>query len=196
MEGTWYIKTARPRNPERVTAGVWYQVIAPDLYGPSQQLRSGYFMDDNDYTSFASVVDSSHIERHGNWDTMFAPAGAQKPPLAGSTPAKLDAGKPPVYQGFMAYFPRAIKAVSHVSVAGREKYQAEWEDKAWMTLEVNRLLDGQSRHMLDRIIHGEENAEDSVHHPTGETLLHLAQNAWEAMAALEVFLKEREEVDG
>jgi len=99
--------------------------------------------------------------------------------------AKLDAGKPPVYRGFMAYFPRAIREVAKVSQYGLEKYKAKWGDKTFLTLDKDRLLDALGRHMVDRVIEGE------VNYPDGE-LLHRAQIAWEAMAQLEIYLLERE----
>lgn len=95
--------------------------------------------------------------------------------------AKLDAGKPPVWQGLLDYFPRACEAVALVSAGGAAKYA--W--KGWETVPegVTRYANALNRHQL-KIARGE------VYDPEG--FLHRAQVAWNALAVLELWLQENE----
>lgn len=95
--------------------------------------------------------------------------------------AKLDSGKPSVYRGLLAYFPRACLAVAEVSTVGAKKYA--W--KGWETVPdgFNRYSDALGRHIVYEHIDGSLDAD------TG--LLHAAHTAWNAMARLELLLKEQ-----
>jgi hypothetical protein len=95
--------------------------------------------------------------------------------------AKLDAGKPPVFRGLLDYFPRACMAVANVSAAGASKYT--W--KGWESVPdgVNRYSDALVRHIVNESLEG---AVD----PDG--FLHKAQVAWNALAALELYLREQD----
>lgn len=94
--------------------------------------------------------------------------------------AKLDAGKSPVFRGLIDYFPRACIAVAGVSDVGARKYA--W--KGWETVDdgVNRYSDALGRHMMY------ESMEGPFDKDTG--LLHKAHAAWNALAALELYLRE------
>lgn len=96
--------------------------------------------------------------------------------------SKLDAGKPPVMRGVIQYFPRALMAVSLVSLKGAEKYT--W--RGWETVPdgPNRYGDALARHLVLEDIEGEYDKD------TG--LLHAAQAAWNALARLELILREQE----
>ncbi len=96
---------------------------------------------------------------------------------------KLDAGKPPIYQGFIKYFPRAIEQVANISQFGYNKY-GTWG--GWLGVDdgLNRYMDAKCRHMIDEA-KGEERAKDSK-------LLHAAHEAWNAMAKLELLCRESE----
>lgn len=100
----------------------------------------------------------------------------KSPKEAGS---KLDAGKAPVYQGLLSYFPRACLAVAAVSAAGAAKYA--W--KGWESVPdgINRYSDARDRHIVNEAIEG-------PYDPDG--FLHKAQIAWNALAALELSLRE------
>jgi hypothetical protein len=95
--------------------------------------------------------------------------------------SKLDAGKSPVYQGLLDYFPRSCLAVADVSAAGAAKYA--W--KGWETVPdgVNRYRNALGRHLVNESIEG-------TYDPDG--FRHLAQIAWNALAALELTLREEE----
>lgn len=95
---------------------------------------------------------------------------------------KYDGGKAPVYRGAMSYFPRAIAAVSTVSAFGASKYA--W--KGWEHVDdgFNRYSDAMGRHIIDEGA-GEDYAPDSG-------LLHAAHIAWNALARLEILLKEKQ----
>ena len=94
--------------------------------------------------------------------------------------AKLDAGKAPVSQGVLQYFPRALVAVSQVSAIGARKYA--W--KGWESVDdgFNRYSDALGRHLLA------ETTEGLTDSDTG--CLHAAQVAWNSLARLELLLKE------
>lgn len=107
--------------------------------------------------------------------------------LSAKTPgAKLDAGKPPVYRGVIAYFPRALRAVADISQKGAVKYS--W--KGWQKVDdgINRYRDALGRHITDMGIDG------PIDPSTGWR--HSAQLAWNALAALELELMEEEKKDG
>lgn len=96
--------------------------------------------------------------------------------------SKLDAGKSPVYRGMLSYFPRSCLAVANVSEAGSRKYA--W--KGWETVPdgFNRYSDALGRHLAAESIEGMYDSTMDV--PT----LHAAQVAWNALARLELILKE------
>lgn len=97
--------------------------------------------------------------------------------------AKDDGSKLPVRSLVLEYFPRALLAVAAISAYGANKYTAG----GWKTVEngVTRYGDAGARHMLNAIIEGEDDPE------TGE--LHAAHEAWNALARLELIIKERED---
>lgn len=106
------------------------------------------------------------------------PTGA-KPHQPG---AKLDAGKLPIMQGVIQYFPRALQAVSGVSQAGAEKYT--WD--GWETVPdgINRYGNALGRHLLAETIEGPYDKDTGC--------LHAAQVAWNALAVLELTLRRLE----
>lgn len=97
--------------------------------------------------------------------------------------AKLDAGKPSIWQGAINYFPRAIREVAKVSTFGATKYA--W--KGWETVPngYTRYSDAMARHFIKE---GEGEAYDPDSH-----IVHAAHTAWNALARLELLLKEDNE---
>ena len=105
--------------------------------------------------------------------------------LKAHTPgAKMDAGKPPVLQGVLDYFPLAIEAVANVSAAGAAKYS--W--KGWETVPdgINRYGNASVRHMLKESYEG---LYDEDFRSRGMLVLHAAQTAWNDLARLELILR-------
>jgi hypothetical protein len=98
--------------------------------------------------------------------------------------SKLDEGKAPVLQGLLQYFPRALEEVSLVSLKGARKYT--W--KGWETVPdgIARYGDALGRHLLAEAIEGEFDSD------TG--LLHASQSAWNALARLELILREKDAI--
>lgn len=97
--------------------------------------------------------------------------------------AKMDAGKAPVMRGVLQYFPRAIRLVSLVSLVGANKYAwAGWEK---VPDGVNRYSDALGRHLLD------ESTEGLIDQQTKQ--LHAAQIAWNALARLELMIRDMEQ---
>lgn len=94
--------------------------------------------------------------------------------------AKLDAGKSPVWQGALSYFPRALAAVARVSQVGARKYA--W--KGWESVPdgFNRYSNALARHFL---------AEGYEELDSDTACLHAEQVAWNALARLELLLKEK-----
>lgn len=97
--------------------------------------------------------------------------------------AKLDAYKSPIFQGLFDYFPLACLEVAKVSAEGAKKYS--W--KGWETVPdgINRYQNALGRHMLLQSVEGEYD------YDTG--MLHKAQMAWNALATLELWLRQNKE---
>jgi len=98
---------------------------------------------------------------------------------------KYDGGKAPIFRGAVSYFPRAIAAVATVSAFGASKYA--W--KGWESVDdgFNRYSDAMVRHL------GYEGQGKVLDPDSG--LLHAAHTAWNALARLELFLRDSEEVE-
>lgn len=96
---------------------------------------------------------------------------------------KYDSDKAPVVQGCFNYFPRALKAVAEISKYGANKYETKYEEKNWEKVEdgFNRYTDATGRHLIDEAIDGLYDKESKI--------LHAAHNAWNALARLEILLK-------
>ena len=90
---------------------------------------------------------------------------------------KHDEGKPLVLKGFLRQFPLAIQAVARVSEFGAEKYT--WG--GWETVPegVERYGEALARHLLQEGYDAESN------------MVHAAHAAWNAMARLELMLRQR-----
>jgi hypothetical protein len=116
------------------------------------------------------------------WKDEEDPTGADPH----SKGAKLDAGKSPVFQGLFDYFPRACLHVADVSDVGAKKYT--W--KGWESVPngYTRYSDALSRHLLKKGIEGDFDSDTM--------LLHDAHIAWNAMAILELKLRDLEESSG
>lgn len=98
--------------------------------------------------------------------------------------SKLDAGKLRVGLVLMG-FSRAITAVAQVGTYGAAKYT----DNGWVEVPdgQRRYTDAMFRHLLAET-HG------VVDEETG--LLHAAQAAWNALARLDLYIREKERIDG
>jgi hypothetical protein len=96
--------------------------------------------------------------------------------------AKLDAGKSPVYRGFIQYFPRACLAVADISAMGASKYT--WRGWESVSDGYQRYSDALGRHLTYEEIEG--------FFDTGSGQLHAAHAAWNALARLELLLRKLE----
>jgi|SRR5208337_1235275 len=98
--------------------------------------------------------------------------------------AKMDKGKAPLLRGLLHYFPRALTHVSMVSQAGHDKGYP-W--KGWESVPegVVRYGDALVRHLLAEEVEGLIDAKDTK-------MYHAAQVAWNALARLELILREVE----
>lgn len=97
---------------------------------------------------------------------------------------KYDGGKSPVYRGAVSYFPLAVREVAAVSQFGANKYA--W--KGWEGVDdgFNRYSDAMVRHLTYE-------GEGEILDPDSG-LLHAAHVAWNALARLELLIKERRNV--
>lgn len=99
----------------------------------------------------------------------------------GYTPGKkLDSGKAPVAQGFIAYFRKAMEAVAKVSEYGSKKYKVAYSDQNWRRVEdaKNRYADALARHFAAYVA-GET-------HDPESGLPHLDHVSWNANALIEL----------
>lgn len=96
--------------------------------------------------------------------------------------SKLDAGKAPILRGVLHYFPRALASVAEVSAYGANKYTwGGWES---VPDGINRYGDALGRHVVGEKIDGPIDRETN--------LMHAAQAAWNALARLELILRQHE----
>lgn len=125
---------------------------------------------------FDSITDPSVILSTFTGDTDPSGKDLKQPGTKG------DNGKSPIYRGLLDYFPRACLSIAHVSERGAQKYS--W--KGWESVPsgMSRYSDALVRHIALEAIEG------PVDKDTG--LLHKAQIAWNALAVLELYLREAE----
>ena len=97
---------------------------------------------------------------------------------------KYDSSKPPLFRGLRQYFPRALLAVANVSAYGAEKYELEYNDINWLRVKdgFDRYSDALDRHLTKEFTEGRIDKE-SGH-------LHAAMAAWNALARLELLLRD------
>jgi hypothetical protein len=97
---------------------------------------------------------------------------------------KYDAGKAPLLRGCLAYFSRALVAVSQISEYGANKYDNHTYEPNWAKVEngLARYSDADARHLLAEAV-------DGLYDPESK-MLHAAHHAWNALARLEFLLKE------
>jgi hypothetical protein len=122
-----------------------------------------------------------HLEQRGKEPTKKAPEVAERR----NAGVKLDAGKAPFVQGCLHYFPKALEAVAFVSRYGKEKYKVEYNDVNWKRVPdgLARYTDALGRHISYEAVEGFYDQESH--------LLHAAHAAWNALARLELLLKDR-----
>jgi hypothetical protein len=112
---------------------------------------------------------------------------------AGQPGSKLDAGKSPLFQGLLDYFPRAALAVASLSEYGANKYS--W--KGWEKVPdgFNRYSNALGRHLAKEGIEGPIDL-DALNDPNFPAeILHATQVAWNAFARLELYLRSIQPVD-
>lgn len=120
-----------------------------------------------------------HVEGRGprRAEPPVAREGARPGDVGGAM--KLDAGKAPLYNGFINYFPHAMIAVAWVSEYGFRKY-GEWGGWRKVFDGIFRYFDGNARHNVLSAIETYDDGDSG--------LAHAAQDAWNAMAKLELML--------
>lgn len=94
--------------------------------------------------------------------------------------AKLDAAKVPVMRGAVYQFPRALTEVARLSQFGADKYS--WNGWESVPDGIQRYRDARGRHEFAQAM-GETHDPDS-------RVLHLTAVAWNALAELELTLRQ------
>ena len=94
--------------------------------------------------------------------------------------------KPPAARGVVTRFPRAILELAKLSQYGTTKHEVSIDDVSYRDIPDGEgvLLDAQVRHICQEAITGEVNEDDGDH-------LHATQEAWNALARLEIILIRR-----
>lgn len=119
----------------------------------------------------------------------------EKDPLGKSAAepgSKLDAGKAPIVRGAINYFPRAIAAVALLSLYGANKYT--W--KGWKSVPdgYSRYSDALGRHLVKEETEGDWDLEVRSDPKYPAEILHATQVAWNALARLELKLRDMQAV--
>lgn len=104
--------------------------------------------------------------------------------------AKLDAGKPPIFDGVLQYFPRALTAVAGLSLWGATRYT--WEGWRSVPDAFRRYSNAMGRHILKEKTEGlyDLDARNDPKFPA--EILHATQVAWNSLARLEKLIEEIE----
>ena len=89
----------------------------------------------------------------------------------------------PVHSGFLAYFPRAIAEVAHVSWEGNEQHHPG-TPLHWDRSKSQDEEDAMMRHHIDSILYEQKYGMPNIYE--------LAKRAWRAMADLEKACEERD----
>lgn len=133
--------------------------------------------------SGAPVVASSAAEAYHNRGQAeyLGPLLERELEIMGTKVVKHDSGKAPIAQGFFAYFPRAIAAISWTSEYGSRKYSwGAWKKTATVN-DSDRFANAAARHDLAPFIGDPYDAESG--------LANLVQRAWNVLAELELLLE-------
>lgn len=96
---------------------------------------------------------------------------------------KYDGGKAPIYRGLISYFPRAVEAVATLSDFGSTKYS--WGGWGSVSNGFDRYSDAMVRHLI------KEGKGEVLDPDSG--LPHAVSTAWNALARLELLLREQED---
>lgn len=96
--------------------------------------------------------------------------------------SKMDADKSPLFQGALAYFPRALLALARVSEYGFRKY-GKWGGWRNVPDGVVRYTNGDARHLLKEEIEGRYDDQDSG-------LAHAVMHLWNAAARVELMIQQ------
>ena len=109
---------------------------------------------------------------------------------------KYDDGKVAFVRGCLSRFPRALLEVARVSRLGCIKYDLPLDDTDFLDVSdgFGRYTDALGRHLLKETTEGNISIETGGNlPPEGVATRHDAQVAWNALARLEIKLREEEE---
>ena len=98
--------------------------------------------------------------------------------------AKDDSGKPSLVRGALQYFPKALFEIGALSQAGAEKYS--WRGWEKVPDGVNRYTEALGRHIAAEA----DEVFDPEWESRGKMIRHATAVAWNALARLELMLRE------
>lgn len=107
---------------------------------------------------------------------------------------KFDDDKVNIVRGAIQRFPLALREIAKVSALGSRKYNLPPDDSDFMKVEdgFGRYTDALGRHLTAEKIDGPINVEYGGALPqVGVKVLHAAQVAWNALARLEIYLRDQ-----
>lgn len=117
-------------------------------------------------------------------DTLETVVAAKQQELSEATKAKY--GRPQVFLGVVGRFPRSMLEIARVSEYGANKHGRAMTDMSFLNVPdaEHVYAEAEARHMAKEALEGPINAGD-------DEMLHKAQKAWNALADLEVYLRDR-----
>ena len=168
-----------------------------DRPGHWERKKEYYYMGSTPRQEGKTFVEKLRAVSHG---TGKSSEGAEvwlgETPDKGAAPPKTEkalaekTAKAPIAGGVVNRFPRSMHMLAIVSQTGAKKHGVDTGDMTYLDIPdaYATYTDAMVRHVVD------EELEGPVNHKDGG-LLHPAQVAWNALARLEVFLKNAEEPD-
>jgi hypothetical protein len=130
----------------------------------------------------------SKLEGSGTKDDPYIIRGDMAPAGDKGNASKKDLGKPPLFEGCINYFPRALLAVALVSEYGDRKYTPPGGDH--YTDGWTKVTNGNARYQNAELRHMFGAAMGSPYDDADSGLAHKAQKAWNALADLERDLRD------
>ena len=165
------------RTPD--LTGINIPLVDPEANAASRAGESGFPLTPGPLVRIArKPIQRSEVQQ--------LPGGVELPKFAGNT--KDDSAKVPLSRGCYDYFPRALRHVAVISAGGAAKY--DWNGWADVADGVARYRDACSRH--DNAHAAGEVFDPDHSRYCSEPVRHLGQKVWNALAELELVLREEE----
>lgn len=135
---------------------------------------------------FAAIVDAPPstllIDTWGEPAPQLEKTMDDDKPVFNQDAVRQGEAKPKIVAGVLHKFPKALEALALVSEFGAQKWDTSIDSRAYITMEdgYQKHLESAGRHLVGAV-YGKYNAADGG-------VMHLAQLAWRALAAIETLL--------